>query len=145
MYSKPFKGGEVLRKFKVIRDYKSVSLVLREALGSNEDNCLFEFIAGEITEQEIRKYVDIQNDLFDLAKFKLTLGYDPLTGLFKTLEYNKLQVFLEATFQRSDFTEEFLERMVALIHKTDDPKKSNLFAWVSDDVFTKEKVTCSYN
>ena len=48
-------------------------------------------------------------------------------------------MFLEATFQRSDFTEEFLERMVALIHKTDDPKKSNLFAWVSDDVFTKGK------
>ena len=135
------KANGILERFKLTRRNKHVSEILKEALGTNEKNSVFEYLAEEITEKEIQDYVFQTNDCFKLAEFIYLPHneYDPLTGLFKSLNNAKLKVFLEEASKRKDLNYRFFERILTLIHKMDDPKKTELFALVNECVNKIEK------
>ena len=135
------KANGILEIFKQSRRNRQVSEVLKEALGTEEKNCVFEYLAEEITEKEIQDYVHQANDCFKLAAFIYLPNneYDPLTGLFKSLNNDKLKVFLEEAQKRKDLKNyRFFERIITLIHKMDDPK-TELFALVNECVNKIEK------
>ena len=139
--STQIKANEILARFKQTRNNTQVSEILKEALGSDKNNCVFENLAEEITEREIQAYANQANDCFKLTKFIYLpdYAYDPLTGLFKSLSSAKLKIFLEEVSKRKDLNYRFFERIITLIHKMNDPKKTELFALVNECVNKIEK------